>query len=68
MSSQIRSTGAAISPQNDGEYSEPFPVSRLCTSTDTVQRDVLCYAFSGCDGGFQIRHRFDGKLFSIRRF
>ena len=36
--------------QNDGEYSEPFPVTRRCHGTNTVQLDVLCHAhrcFSG---------------------
>ena len=36
----------------------PTLFSVMCSATD---------AFSGCDGGFQIRHRFDGKLFSISR-
>ena len=37
--------------QNDGEFSDPFPVTkwcqaRLCTSPNSVQHDVLCHAHS----------------------
>ena len=32
--------------QNDGEFSDPFPVTaRLCTSLNTVQHDVFCNAY-----------------------
>ena len=35
--------------QNDGEFSDPFPVTngeaRLCTSFNTVQHDVFCHAY-----------------------
>ena len=35
--------------QNDGEFSDPFPVTngvrRLCTSLNTVQHDVFCHAY-----------------------
>ena len=35
--------------QNDGKFSDPFPVTngvaRLCTSFNTVQHDVFCHAY-----------------------
>ena len=32
--------------QNDGDFSDPFPVTRLCTSPKSVQHDVPCHAYS----------------------
>ena len=66
--------GMLASVQNDGEFSDPFPVingkARLYTSFNTVQYEVFCHAyrcFPGCDNGIPIRYRFDGKVFNLRR-
>ena len=51
--------------QNDGEYSDPFPVTngvkKGCVSV------VLTAAFQEGDNGIPIRYRFDWKLFNLRR-
>ena len=31
--------------QNDSEFSDPFLVTRLCTSFNTIQHDVFCHAY-----------------------
>ena len=51
--------------QNDGEFSDPFPV------TNGVQQGCILAstdAFQDEDNGISIRHHFDGKLFNLRRF
>ena len=61
--------------QNDGEYSEPFPVTngvkQGCVLAPTLLRmmfsAMLTDVFQDCDDGFPIRYRFDGKLFKLRR-
>ena len=61
--------------QNDGEYSEPFPVTngvnQGCVLAPTLfsmmSSATLTYAFQDCDAGFPIRYRFGGKLFNLRR-
>ena len=60
--------------QNDGECSEPFPVTKgvkrgYCMAPalfSMLFSAMLTYAFQDCDAGFSIRYRFDGKLFSLR--
>ena len=61
--------------QNDGEYSEPFPVTNGvkhgCVMAPTLFRmmfsAMLTDAFQDVDAGFPIRYRFDGKLLNLRR-
>ena len=61
--------------QNDGEYSEPFPVTngikQDCVMAPTLFimmfSAMLIDAFQGCGAGFAIRYRFDGKIFNLRR-
>ena len=69
--------------QNDGEYSEPFPVTngfhQGCVLAPTlfsmmfsamltdVFSAMLTDVFQDCDAVFPIRYRFDGKLFNLRR-
>ena len=68
--------GMLVRVQNDGEYSEPFPVTngvkQGCvlepTLFSTMFSAMLTDAFQDCDAGFPIIYRFDGKLFNLRRF
>ena len=61
--------------QNDGEYSEPFPISNgvkqgcvmALTLFSMMFSAMLSDAFHDCDAGFPIMYRFDGKLFNQRR-
>ena len=61
--------------QNNGEYSEPFPVTygvkQGCVMAPTLFSlmfsAMLTDAFQDVDAGFQIRYRFDGKLLDLRR-
>ena len=60
--------------QNDGEYSEPFPVTnrvkRGCVMAPTLFSmmfsAMLTDAFQDIDAGFPIRYHFDGKLLNLR--
>ena len=62
--------------QNDGEFSEPFPVTNAikqdCVMAPTLFSMMfsatLTDAFHDCDAGFPVRHRSDRKLFNRRRF
>ena len=66
--------GTQTRAQNDGEYSEPFPVTNRvkqgCVMAPTLFSmmfsAMLTNAFQKCDAGFPIRYRFDGKLFNLR--
>ena len=61
--------------QNDGEYSEPFPVpngvKQGCVMAPTLFSmmfsAMLTDTFQDVDAGFPIRYRFDGKLLNLRR-
>ena len=60
--------------QNDGEYSEPFPVTngvkQGCVISTTLFSmmfsAMLTDAFQDVDAGFPIRYRFDGKLLKLK--
>ena len=61
--------------QNDGEFSDPFPVTngvkQSCVLASTLFSmmfsAMLTDAFQDGDNGIPIRYRFDGKLFNLRR-
>ena len=60
--------------QNDGEFSDPFPVTngvkQGCVLASTLFSmmfsAMLTDAFQDGDNGIPIKHRFDGKLFNLR--
>ena len=60
--------------QNDGEFSQPYQVTngvkQGCVMAPTLFNmmfsTMLIDAFQDCDTGFQIRYRFEGKLFNLR--
>ena len=62
--------------QNDGEFSDPFPVTngvkQGCVLSSTLFSmmfsAMLRDAFQDGDNGIPIRYRFDGKLFNLWRF
>ena len=61
--------------QNDGEFSDPFPVTngvkQGCVLASTLFSmmfsAMLSDAYQDGDNGIPIRYRFDGKLFNLRR-
>ena len=61
--------------QNDGEFSEPFEVTngvkQGCVMAPTLFSmmfsAMLMDAFQDSDTGFQIKYRFDGNIFNLRR-
>ena len=61
--------------RNEGEYTEPFPVTngvkQDCVFAPTLFSMMFSAmridAFQDVDAGFLIRYRFDGKLFNLRR-
>ena len=60
--------------QNDGEFSDPFPlkngVKQGCVLASThfsmMFSAMLTDAFQDGDNSIHIRYRFDGKLFNLR--
>ena len=67
--------GMLASVQNDGEFSDPFPVTNglkqgcvlASTMFSMMFSAMLTGAFHDGDNGIPIRYRFDGKLFNLRR-
>ena len=67
--------GMLAGVQNDGEFSDPFPVTngvkQGCVLTSTLFSmmfsAMLTDAFQDGDDGIPIRYHFDGKLFKLRR-
>ena len=67
--------GMLVRVQNDGEFSDPFPVTngvmQGCVLASTLFSmmfsAMLTDAFQSGDSGIPIRYRFDGKLFNLRR-
>ena len=67
--------GMLAQVQNDGEFSDPFPVTngvkQGCVLAPTLFSmmfsAMLTAAFQDGDNGIPIRYRFDGKLFNLRR-
>ena len=61
--------------QNDGEFSDPFPVTNgvkqgcvLAPTLFSMMFSVmLTDAFQDGENSIPIRYRFDGKLFNLRR-
>ena len=61
--------------QNDGEFSDPFPVTNGVKQGCVLASTLFCMMFSAMltdafqdgDNGIPIRYRFDGKLFNLRR-
>ena len=61
--------------QNDGEFSDPFPVTNEVKPGCILASTLFCMMFSAMltdafqdgDNGIPIRYRFDGKLFNLRR-
>ena len=61
--------------QNDGEFSDSFPVTNgvkqgcvlAATLFSMMFSAMLTDAFQDGDNGIPIRYRFDGKLFNLRR-
>ena len=60
--------------QNDGEFSDPFPVTngvkQGCVLASTLFSmmfsAMLTDSFQDGDNGIPIRYRFDGKIFNLR--
>ena len=67
--------GLLAKVQNDGEFSDPFPVTNgvkqgciLASKLFSMMFSaMLTDAFQDGDNGIPIRYRFDGKLFNLRR-
>ena len=54
--------------QNDGEYSEPFPVTNGVKLGCVMAATLFWMMFSAMlTDGFPIRYRFNGKLLNLRR-
>ena len=62
--------------QNDGEFSDPFPVTKnrvkqICVLASTLFSmmisAMLTDAFQDGDNGIPIMYRFDGKILNLRK-
>ena len=61
--------------QNDGEFSDPFPVTNEVKQGYVLASTLFSMMFSAMltdvfldgDNGIPIRYRFDGNLFNLRR-
>ena len=61
--------------QNDGEFSDPFPVTNGVKQGCVLAPILFSMMFSAMltatfqdgDNGIPVRYRFDGKLFNLRR-
>ena len=66
--------GMQVRVQNDGKYSEPFPMTygfkQGCVMAPTLFSmmfsAMLTDVFQDVDAGLPIRYRFDGKLLNLR--
>ena len=81
LSDQVHSNCEAVPDgmlarvQNDGEFSDPFPVTNGVKQGYVLApvlfrmmfSAMLTAAFQDGDNGIPIRYRFDGKLFNLRR-
>ena len=81
LSDQVHSNGEAVpiwyawKIQNDGEFSDPFPVINgvkqgavlAPTLFSMMFSAMLTTAFQDGDNGIPIRYHFDGKLFNLKR-
>ena len=67
--------GMLVRVQNDGEFSDPFPVKNVvklgCVLASTLFRmmffAMLTNAFQDGDNGIPIRYRFHRKLFQLNK-
>ena len=67
--------GTLARVQNDGEFSDPFPMTKgvkqgyvlAHTLFSMMFSAMLTAAFQDGENGISIRYRFDGKLFNLRR-
>ena len=67
--------GMLAQVQNNGEFSDPFPVTKCvkqgCVLAPTlfsmIFSAVLTDTFQDGDNGIPIKYRFDGKIFNLRR-
>ena len=67
--------GMLAQVQNDGEFSDPFPVTNgvkqgcvlVPTLFSMMFSAMLTAAFQDGDNRIPVRYRFDGKLYNLRR-
>ena len=66
--------GMLAKVQNDGEFSDPFPVTNgvtqgcvLASTLFSMMFSAMLLDFQNGDNGILFKCRFDGKLFNLRR-